>query len=59
MQHNDVGIIPVVDASTGAEITHYSAGADLGATLACYREDGFVFIGSDQDNLAIQHAASK
>jgi hypothetical protein len=59
MQHNDVGIITVMDASTGAEITRYSAGPDLGATLACYSEDDFVFIGRDRDNLAIQHAASK
>jgi len=59
MQHNDVGIITVKDASTGAEITRYSAGPDLGATLACYGEDDFVFIGRDKDNLAIQHAASK
>jgi hypothetical protein len=59
MQHNDVGIITIVDASTGAEVTRYSAGPDLGATLACYREDDFVFLGSDKDNLAIQHAGAK
>jgi len=59
MQHNDMSIITVVDASTGAEVARYSAGPSLGATLACYGEDDFVFLGTDKDNLAIQHAASK
>ena len=59
MQHNDMAIITVVNASTGAEVTRYSAGPDLGATLACYTEDDFVFVGTDRNNLAIQHAVSK
>lgn len=59
MQHNDMAIITVVDASTGTEVRRYSAGPDLGATLACYTEDDFVFVGTDRDNLAIQHAVSK
>jgi hypothetical protein len=59
MQHNDMAIITVVNASTGAEVTRYSAGPDLGATLACYTEDDFLFVGTDRNNLAIQHAVSK
>lgn len=57
MQHNDGGIITVLDASTGVEVTRYRAGADLGATLACYHDNDFVFIGGDKENLALQHAA--
>lgn len=59
MRHADVAIITIVDASTGAEVKRYSAGPDVGVTLACYREDDFVFITSDKDNLNIQHAAPK
>jgi hypothetical protein len=56
MQHNDVGIIIVVDASTGTEVARYSAGPDLGATLACYHDNDFVFIGAEKESLALQHA---
>jgi hypothetical protein len=54
-----MAIITVVDTSTGAEVMRYSAGPDLGATLACYTKDDFVFIGTDRNNLAVQHADSK
>ncbi|HEV3039262.1 MAG TPA: hypothetical protein VHA33_15915 [Candidatus Angelobacter sp.] len=57
MQHNDAGIITVVDASMGVEVARYSAGPDLGATLACYHDNDFVFLGRDKENLALQHAA--
>jgi hypothetical protein len=59
MQHNDMAIITVVDASTGAEAARYSAGPGLGTTLACHSDDDFVFIGADRNNLAIRHAKAK
>jgi hypothetical protein len=52
-------LITVVDASDGAEIGRYSAAAELGTILACFKPDDFAFIGSEKDHLAIQHAAAK
>jgi hypothetical protein len=59
MQHNDLGTLLVVDASTGAEIAKYAVTAEVGTTLACYTPDAFTFLGSEGDRLAIQSVSGK
>jgi hypothetical protein len=56
MQHDDTGTIVIIDTATGAETGRYTSGG-LGTTLACYKPDDFVFLASENDKLAIQHAS--
>ena len=55
MSHGE-DIISVFDLSRGTEIGRFSAAAELGTVLACFRSNDFVFIGSEQGSLAIQHS---
>ncbi len=55
MSHGE-DIISVFDLSRGTEITRFSATAELGTVLACFRSNDFVFIGSEQGSLVLQHS---
>ncbi len=55
MSHGE-DIISIFDLSRGTEIGRFSATAELGTVLACFRSNDFVFIGSEQGSLALQHS---
>ncbi len=55
MSHGE-DIISVFELSRGTEIGRFSAAAELGTVLACFRSNDFVFVGSEQGSLALQHS---
>ena len=54
MSHGEY-VIRVVDASTGQPVADYSVPRETGTALGCFRPDEFLFVGSDEKNLTIQH----